>query len=54
MVIPTQEVADPIAIEEGVDKPSAVADLVACLTEAGFRAAVVHANGDLAIITARS
>ena len=54
VVVPIEAVANPIAIEDDVDKPSAVADMADWLTQAGFRAAVVHAEGDLAILTARS
>ncbi len=54
VVVPTGAVAKPIAVEDGVDKPNAVADMVDWLTQAGFRAAVIHAEGDLAILTAHS
>jgi tRNA (cmo5U34)-methyltransferase len=53
VVAPTGEVADPIAIEEGVDKPSAVADMIHWLDQAGLQTEMVHLAGDLAILSAR-
>ena len=52
VVVPTASVVDPIAIEDGVDKPSAVADMIHWLDEAGLQTDVVHMSGDLAILSA--
>jgi len=53
VVVPTGTVPDPIAIEDGVDKPSVVADLIHWLDQAGLQTEAVHLAGDLAIISAR-
>lgn len=52
VVVPTEPVTDPIALEEGVDRPSAVTDMLGWFRAVGFEAAVTHSAGDIAILTA--
>lgn len=52
VVIPTESVVAPIPLEEGVDKPSSVDDMLQWLDAAGLRAETVYSAGDLAILAA--
>lgn len=52
VVIPTESVVALIPLEEGVDKPSSVDDMLQWLDAAGLRAETVYAAGDLAILAA--
>jgi ubiquinone/menaquinone biosynthesis C-methylase UbiE len=52
VVIPEEPVAAPIPLEEGVDKPSSVEDMLNWLDAAGLRAETVYSAGDLAILAA--
>ncbi len=52
VVVATGAVVDPIAIEDGVDKPSAVAEMIHWLDQAGLQTEVVRVAGDLAILAA--
>jgi tRNA (cmo5U34)-methyltransferase len=52
VVVPTEPVPDPIALEEGVDRPSAVEDMLGWFRAAGFETEVIHAADDIAILTA--
>ncbi|HSJ33622.1 MAG TPA: class I SAM-dependent methyltransferase [Acidimicrobiia bacterium] len=52
VVVPTEPVAAPIALEEGVDLPSMVEDMLGWLLAAGFEAEVTYSGGDIAILTA--
>jgi tRNA (cmo5U34)-methyltransferase len=52
VVIPTEPVVTPIPLEEGVDKPSSVDDMLQWLDAAGLRAETVYSAGDLAILAA--
>jgi len=52
VVIPTEPVVTPIPLEEGIDKPSPVDDMLQWLDAAGFRADTVYSAGDLAILAA--
>lgn len=52
VVVPADVVTKPIAIEDGIDRPSSVADMINWLTQAGLHADVVHLAGDLAILSA--
>ena len=50
VVIPTEPVARPVPIEEGVDLPATVSDQVRWLHEADLVASIVLAEADLAIL----
>jgi tRNA (cmo5U34)-methyltransferase len=50
VVIPTEPVATPVPIEEGVDLPDTVADQLRWLHEADLVASIVFAEADLAIL----
>jgi tRNA (cmo5U34)-methyltransferase len=52
VVVPMHPVARPVPLEEGVDLPSTVDELVAWLDHSGLQPTVVFAEDDLAIITA--
>lgn len=52
VVVPTEPVATPVPLEDGVDLPDPLADQLAWLDDAGFAAAAIHQDGDLAIIRA--
>ena len=52
VVVPTEPVPDPIALEEGVDRPHAVTDMLDWLRAADFEAEVTYSGGDIAILTA--
>lgn len=52
VVVPSGPVDVPVPLEEGVDLPDPVDDQVAWLRDAGFEPAVVHLDGDIAIIRA--
>lgn len=52
VVVATDEVAQPVPLEEGVDVPDTVADQVAWLEAAGLRPSVVFAEDDVAVIAA--
>lgn len=52
VVIPEEPVAAPIPLEDGVDKPSSVEDLLNWLYAAGLGAETVYSAGDLAIVAA--
>lgn len=52
VVVPTRPVARPVPLEEGVDRPSSLAEQLAWLSEAGLRPHVIRAHDDLAIVAA--
>jgi len=52
VVVSATPVKAPVAIEAGVDLPDSVVDQLRWLTDAGFHAAVVFAEADLAILRA--
>jgi cyclopropane fatty-acyl-phospholipid synthase-like methyltransferase len=52
LVVPTEPLVAPIPLEEGVDKPSSVDDMLQWLDAAGLRAETVYSAGDLAILAA--
>jgi tRNA (cmo5U34)-methyltransferase len=52
VVVPTEPVADPVPIEDGVDLPDSASEQVAWLTEAGLRPSIVLADRDLVILRA--
>jgi tRNA (cmo5U34)-methyltransferase len=52
VAVPTELVASPIRLEEGVDKPSSVAEMLQWMDEAGLRSEIVYGKDDLAILKA--
>ncbi len=52
VVTPTEPVDAANPLEEGVDKPSTVAEMLGWLTDSALDARVVRSEGDLAILTA--
>lgn len=52
VVTPTGPVERPIPLEQGVDMPSSVQEMLGWLEEAGFDSDVLHAHDDLAILKA--
>lgn len=52
VVIPIEPVIAPIPLEEGVDKPSSVADMLQWMYAAGLQAETVYSAADLAILAA--
>jgi tRNA (cmo5U34)-methyltransferase len=52
VVVAQGPVDHPVPLEDGVDLPSRVEDQLAWLGAAGLHAAIVHADGDLAVLTA--
>jgi tRNA (cmo5U34)-methyltransferase len=52
VVVPTEPVDSPIRLEEGVDKPSSVGEMLQWMDEAGLRSEIVHGKDDLAILKA--
>ncbi|MGA7271314.1 MAG: class I SAM-dependent methyltransferase, partial [Acidimicrobiia bacterium] len=52
VVIPAQPVASPIRLEEGVDMPSTVDEMLGWLREGGLKPEVVYSAGDLAVLAA--
>lgn len=54
VVIPTEPVSHPIRLEESVDMPSSVEEMLMWLADAGLRPEVVVASADLAVIAADS
>lgn len=52
VVVPTELVSKPIPLEEGVDVPSSVVDMVQWLDAAGLQPEIVYSAGDLAILAA--
>jgi tRNA (cmo5U34)-methyltransferase len=52
VVVPTEPPPRPIRLEEGVDMPSSVADMLRWLAEVKLDGQVVHSRGDLAVLAA--
>lgn len=52
VVVPTQPVARPVPLEDGVDRPSSLDEQLAWLADAGLRPQVIHARDDIAIVLA--
>lgn len=52
VVVADEPVSTPVPLEAGVDRPDTVDDQLRWLTEAGFAAGTVFAEGDLAIFRA--
>ena len=52
VVIPTHDVAEPVPLEDGVDRPSSLDDQLDWLRAAGLSAEVILAEDDLAIVAA--
>ena len=52
VVVPEEPLAEPIALEDGVDMPSRLGDMVEWLRAAGLAPRVVHTAGDVAIVAA--
>lgn len=52
VVVPAGEVARPVPLEDGVDRPSSVDEQLGWLADAGLAPSVVHAHDDLAIVVA--
>jgi len=50
VVVPTEPVERPIPLEERVDKPSPVVDMLQWIEEAGLKGDVIYSAGDLAIL----
>jgi len=52
VVVPTGPLVTPVPIEDGIDLPDTVPDLLQWLTDADLTASIVVADGDLAILRA--
>lgn len=52
VVVPTEPVDRPIPLEEGVDQPSSVVEMLQWIEEAGLKGEVVHSAGEIAILGA--
>lgn len=50
VVVPIEPVERPIRLEEGVDMPSSVGEMLRWIAEAGLEGEVIHSGGDLAIL----
>lgn len=50
VVVPSEPVEAPIRLEEGVDKPSSVHEMLRWIEAAGLEAELVYSSGDLAIL----
>lgn len=53
VVVPSRPVEHPVPLEDGVDRPDTIPDLLGWLADAGFHATVVHEAGDLAVLRAQ-
>jgi tRNA (cmo5U34)-methyltransferase len=51
-VVPTEPDDRPLSLEEGIDKPSSVVEMLRWMSQAGLEGETVYAAGDLAILRA--